>query len=65
MTANDETAYVDAVLQLLGSTELRVRLAQGLQTSARRYTIENMADNFCGGIQRCIALAPSPSRVPA
>lgn len=65
MTANDETAYVDAVLQLLGSTEQRVRLAQGLQASARRYTIENMADNFCGGIQRCIALAPSPSRVPA
>ncbi|WP_395703429.1 glycosyltransferase family 4 protein [Aquabacterium sp.] len=65
MTANDEAAYVEAVLQLLTNPEQRARLAQGLQASARRYTIENMAGHFCDGILRCIELAPSASRVPA
>lgn len=55
MTANTEAAYVDAVLCALKDEAYCDRLKLGALASASRYTIENMADNFCLGIQRALA----------
>ncbi|MFD2265584.1 glycosyltransferase family 4 protein [Lacibacterium aquatile] len=48
-------AYAEAVARLLADGEFRQRLAAQARADGRAYTIEAMADNFMGGIDRCLA----------
>jgi len=46
--------YVDAVVDACTNAASADRLGAGLRVAAERYTIENMADNFCRGILECL-----------
>ena len=53
----DDTAeaFADGMLRLLREPELAVRLRSGAAASARRYSIETMADNFAEGVRACLS----------
>jgi glycosyltransferase involved in cell wall biosynthesis len=48
-------AYVAAVVEVLRSQELCDRLKMGCRQKARRYTIQNMVENFSRGVQNALA----------
>lgn len=48
--ARHPQVYARAIVSLLRDEPRRQRLAEGARESATRYTIENMAERFCGGI---------------
>ncbi|NWG38565.1 MAG: glycosyltransferase family 4 protein [Hydrogenophilaceae bacterium] len=54
MTANDLQDYADACVRLLQNPVELDRLRAGCATSAREYTVENMAQRFAEGIERCL-----------
>lgn len=48
-------AYADGMLRVLGDAGLAARLADGARDSARRYSIETMANNFAEGVHACLS----------
>lgn len=54
----DERAYADAVLALLGDAALLARVRAAAAEDARRYTLANMVARFVQGIEGCLAQAP-------
>lgn len=54
MTANDLQDYADACVRLLQDPVELDRLRAGCAASAREYTVENMAQRFADGIERCL-----------
>lgn len=54
VSENSLDAYVSAVVQVLRSEELQQRLKLGCRQKARRYTTENMVNNFSHGIQNAL-----------
>ncbi len=61
--ADSVDAYADAVVRVLTDDPWRDHLIGGAKQAASTYTIENMAQHFCGGVVRAIdrthALSPS------
>jgi glycosyltransferase involved in cell wall biosynthesis len=55
MTPDDVTAYADAIVRLLSDGALAERMRTGCARSAPKYTVENMAERFLGGIEACLA----------
>ncbi len=55
MTADDPNAYVEASVHLLSDTQALEALRLGCVTSAKEYTVENMARRFADGIADAIA----------
>lgn len=47
--------YAAAAIKVLSDRQMLHRLADGCLKSAGRYTIENMADNFCRGIKQALS----------
>lgn len=56
MTPDDLSAYVEAVVHLLGDECALDALRAGCAVAAREYTLENMAQRFSDGIVRCLEL---------
>ena len=54
ITDNDETAYADAVINLLKDDRRQETLIKGCIDSATRYSIEQMVENFAQGILKCL-----------
>ncbi|WP_119155419.1 glycosyltransferase family 4 protein [Caldimonas tepidiphila] len=54
MTPDRLDAYVDGVAALLAQPQRAEALRAGARASAARYTIENMSQRFCEGIERCL-----------
>lgn len=55
MTEDSMPAYVEAVSRLLRDDDMVQTLKSGCASSARRYTVENMAENFANGVEQCLA----------
>lgn len=55
MTSNTMDAYVSQTTNLLRDPASLARLRAGCATSAKLYTIENMACNFAAGVAACFA----------
>jgi glycosyltransferase involved in cell wall biosynthesis len=55
MTAHDVDAYAAAAIRLFRNPEELCVLQEGARSSARKYSIEAMAENFRKGIGRCLA----------
>ena len=55
MTANEMSAYGQAVLALLRNPQERERLAGACRESGQQYSVANMARNFADGVQACLA----------
>ncbi len=58
MSANGIAAYAAAVIGLLNNPAQRDELRRQCRISAEYYTLENMADRFCGGIVSALAELP-------
>jgi L-malate glycosyltransferase len=56
MTADDLNAYVDASLHLLHDLQALAALRVGCITSAKLYTVDNMARRFADGIANAVAI---------
>lgn len=54
VTTDSADAYSEAVIGLLVDEQKRSRMANQCLIDAQRYTVENMANNFLQGIQRCL-----------
>ena len=54
LTANREDAFVQGVAAILEDSVLADKLGAGCRADAKRYTIENMAENFCKGILKAL-----------
>lgn len=54
MTVNDLNTYVEACVALLRDPARLAALREGCEVSAREYTVENMARNFCSGVLACL-----------
>lgn len=63
MTANTLPAYVSAVAGVLNNLEICSKLKAGCASSAKIYTVENMARNFADGVMACLQ-APTGRGVP-
>jgi glycosyltransferase involved in cell wall biosynthesis len=46
--------YADAISELLNNADLHCRLVDGARASARRYSIEAMAERFCDGVRSAL-----------
>lgn len=57
-TEANPRAYADVILRLIRDKDLYARVKQGAMKSGKRYTIENMVQNFANGIETCLALPP-------
>ena len=57
MTADDLTAFVEAVVQLLQNPAMAQHLQAGALRAGELYSIEHMSDRFCAGIQDCLRQA--------
>lgn len=55
MTPNTTDDYVSAVVALLADEASLAKLKAGCETSAKTYTVENMARNFADGVLGCLA----------
>lgn len=55
LTEPNPAAYADAVIRVLADAGELELLSRGATESARKYSIEAMAENFRDGIQRCLA----------
>lgn len=62
MTADNQNAYVNAVVTCLRQPDRLARLGDGALTSAQRFSIEKMAENFCAGIVACLAASKLRAR---
>ena len=60
MTADDLAAFVAAVVQLLQNPAMAQQLQAGARRAGALYSIEQMSDRFCAGIQDCLRLARRP-----
>jgi glycosyltransferase involved in cell wall biosynthesis len=58
MTADDEAAFVDAVVRILAEPAHAQALRQGCADSARRYTVDEMAERFSAGVRAALAAPP-------
>ncbi len=47
--------YAQSVIRILTDASLLQKLQDGCRQAASRYTVENMANNFCRGINRALA----------
>lgn len=55
ITDNDDaSSYARPLIDLLSDEGMRGKMAEQCRTDAQRYTVENMARNFCDGIIRCL-----------
>lgn len=57
MTADDLAAFVAAVVQLLQNPAMAQHLQAGARRAGALYSIEQMSDRFCAGIQACLRQA--------
>lgn len=55
VTPNSTDAYANAVVGYLNSESMQVRMQQGCQESAKKYSLENMVNNFSAGIRTWLA----------
>lgn len=55
MTAPLVNDYADAVIKYLESEELLYSLEKACEQSAKKYTLENMVNNFALGIEACLS----------
>jgi glycosyltransferase involved in cell wall biosynthesis len=58
-TAHDLQAYSDAIVDVLSSPTLLVKMRRSAVATASQYTIEGMAENFRRGIKQCLAVRGS------
>jgi L-malate glycosyltransferase len=58
MTLDALPEYSDAVVRVLTDDSLLVALQMGCAESAAKYTVENMAANFCKGVASCLVAPP-------
>jgi glycosyltransferase involved in cell wall biosynthesis len=49
-------AYADVIIRILQEPSFYTHLKSGSLVSAQRYTLQNMVDNFVGGINRCLIM---------
>lgn len=56
ITPNTTKDYVSAVVALLSDEVALAKLKLGCKTSAKTYTVENMARNFAEGVMGCLAV---------
>ena len=56
VTEDSINSFVDGVVGFLLSDKLKERLKEGCKESAKRYTIENMVNKFCGGIIKALSI---------
>jgi glycosyltransferase involved in cell wall biosynthesis len=54
MTCDSLEAFVQAVVDYLGSGTQQRMLQEGCQQSAERYSLENMVNNFANGVLQCL-----------
>lgn len=52
--ADNVAAYADAVAELMLDDALQRRMAEGAMRAVSRYSIENMAQNFCHGVMAAL-----------
>ena len=57
MTADDLAVFVEAVVQLLQNPAMAQHLQAGARRAGALYSIEQMSDRFCAGIQACLRQA--------
>lgn len=62
MTSNDPQSYEGACVRLLQDPAELNRLRAGCEASASEYTVENMAQRFADGIERCLNAPRYPGR---
>jgi glycosyltransferase involved in cell wall biosynthesis len=62
MTRYDESDYAEAVARYLESPDMQATLAEGCRSSAGKYTLPNMVENFASGVERCLALPDAANR---
>lgn len=58
VSTDDLGEYAAAILKLLTDPHYFDRLSTQCLLDADRYTVENMASNFCDGILRCLQIKP-------
>lgn len=61
LTANNLKAYADAVLSYLDDRTLQTRLREGSLFSAKKYSVENMVNQFCDGILKALENEDNPN----
>ncbi len=61
--SGDVNAYVEMVAAVLTDDVLHERLVAGCHAASRRYSIEEMAERFAGGIVRALAVRDRPVSV--
>lgn len=52
----DAESYADAIIDLLKDSSRYAKLQAGALSSAQRYTLQNMVDNFTNGIVSCLTM---------
>lgn len=55
ITPNSTDAFAHAVVEYLNSEPMQVLMQRGCQGSAKKYSLENMVNNFSGGIRTWLA----------
>lgn len=65
VTADSINAFTAAAVSVLNDDALYQRLRKACLDSAGRYTLDHMTENFCDGIERCLAAFPMPSGLAA
>jgi glycosyltransferase involved in cell wall biosynthesis len=55
ITENNQQDYVYTIFRLLENPALVTELKQNCFSSADKYTVENMVDNFCNGIHKALS----------
>lgn len=61
----DVSAFATMATSVLSDRKKLDRLRMGAELTGAKYTIENMAANFCSGIKRCLQSAAFSVRSPA
>lgn len=61
LAPDDAAGYAAQVVKVLQDEPLHARLSRGAAETASMLTIENMAQRFCDGIDRCLAFYPPVS----
>ena len=54
ITPQDTAAYVACVVHLLGDEGLRQMIAANAMADARKYTLEQIVENFADGVLRAV-----------
>ena len=60
VTPHSTEAFAKAVVDYLNSESMQITLRRGCQESAKKYSLENMVDNFTTGIRAWLTYASMP-----